>query len=129
MPKSSPKDRHGKRQSPSQEMGNLMGSATSRRAWGGVMTIIDLAKQEGKREGWAETVLGELEMRFGPLSAEVKARVLSADMALLKAWTKRLVTAPTLEDLFAQEGANNPAAPRPAARKPARRTAKAPARR
>ncbi|WP_437971450.1 hypothetical protein WMF04_20035 [Sorangium sp. So ce260] len=60
--------------------------------------------------------------RFGAVPAEVSARILAADEAALVAWTARVLTAPTPEDVLVEDDERPAPAPRrPAARKRARR--------
>ena len=59
------------------------------------------ARAEGLREGKAELVLIMLEARFGPPSDATRARIASATSEQLLAWAKRILTAATLDDVFA----------------------------
>ncbi len=56
---------------------------------------------EGRKEGRAELLLELLATRFGPPSAEVRARIEAATIAQLDAWAKRVLTAATLADVLA----------------------------
>jgi predicted transposase YdaD len=56
---------------------------------------------EGRREGEAEMLLRLLRVRFGPLSAEVTTRATTADPETLLRWSERVLSAPTLEAVFA----------------------------
>ena len=62
----------------------------------------ELGRREGRREGGADVVLRLLERKFGPLSAWVKKRVNSADAAQLLVWADRILTAATLDEIFAE---------------------------
>ena len=42
-----------------------------------------------------------LELRFGSLSDDTQARVDAADPPQLRAWTRQVLTAKTLDDVFA----------------------------
>lgn len=58
-------------------------------------------RTEGRVEGKIETLLRQMTRRFGPLPEIVAARVRAASPADLDDWTDRILTAPTLEALFA----------------------------
>ena len=58
---------------------------------------------EGRREGEVEMLLRLLHVRFGPLPAEVVARITTANTETLLHWSERIVTAPTIEAVFAPE--------------------------
>jgi predicted transposase YdaD len=84
-------------------------------------------REEGRVEGGARILLGQLAARFGPVPAEVKVRVLAAKEPTLARWSLRVLTAPTLEAVLGgttPKAAKKPATParRPAARKRARST-------
>ena len=57
-------------------------------------------KAEGMAEGEASALIRLAEKRFGPLPADLRARVLTADAAAVEAWLDRLMEAPSLEALF-----------------------------
>jgi hypothetical protein len=50
----------------------------------------------GRREGRRDLLLRQLERRFGPLPADVRARVEHAGAADLERWADRVLTEPTL---------------------------------
>ena len=58
-------------------------------------------KQEGKLEGEMDLLLRLLEWRFGPVSEMINARVKQADSLTLQLWSKRILTAQTIEEVFA----------------------------
>jgi hypothetical protein len=58
-------------------------------------------KQEGRKEGAATILLRLLEHRFGVLPEVVRARVQAADTELLAAWGMRILTAESLDGIFA----------------------------
>jgi len=58
-------------------------------------------KAEGKAEGRRITLAKLLQLKFGALSDDVRARVDAADDAALDLWTERVLFATTLEQLFA----------------------------
>jgi len=57
-------------------------------------------RDEGRREGEVEVLLRQLQLRFGPLPADVTARVTAADVETLLRWSERVLSAPTLDTVF-----------------------------
>ena len=57
--------------------------------------------EQGIEQGRRELLLDLLRERFGPLPETAVARVTAAGMAELQAWSKRVLTAPGLDDVFA----------------------------
>jgi hypothetical protein len=57
---------------------------------------------EGRREGEAEMLLRLLRLRFGSMPAEVTTRVTTADPETLLRWSERVLSASTLEAVFAE---------------------------
>ena len=74
------------------------------------MTIAEQLRQEGRAEGRAEgrlegraSVLQELlEDKFGPLSQEVRVRLQSATDEQVSRWTKRILTADSVQAVFGE---------------------------
>ena len=62
-------------------------------------------RQEGRREGqleaFASLLLYQLNLRFGPLSTDVTDRIAQATPEQIKIWAGRLLSARTLDDVFA----------------------------
>jgi predicted transposase YdaD len=58
-------------------------------------------RQEGRREGEAEMLLRLLRIRFGALPADTEAHVQAADPETLLRWSERVLTAATLDEVFA----------------------------
>ena len=56
---------------------------------------------EGRTEGRIEALLRQLTRRFGTLPDPVAARVRTGTLQELDDWTDRILTAPTLDALFA----------------------------
>jgi hypothetical protein len=54
-------------------------------------------RREGRVEGTAQTLLRQLQARFGPIPADARSRVLAATEATLARWSLQVLTAPTLE--------------------------------
>ena len=75
-----------------------------------IMTIAEQLRQEGRAEGRAEgrlegraSVLQELlEDKFGPLSQEVRVRLQSATDEQVSRWTKRILTADSVQAVFGE---------------------------
>jgi hypothetical protein len=57
--------------------------------------------QQGLIQGEGRTLLKLLALRFGPVAPEVEARVRSAAEAQLDQWVERVLTAASLDDVFA----------------------------
>jgi len=57
-------------------------------------------RDEGRQKGEAEMLLRLLQLRFGPLPADVTARVTAADVETLLRWSERVLSAPTLDTVF-----------------------------
>lgn len=58
-------------------------------------------RQEGVRKGEALVLLRQAEKKFGPMSAELQVRIESASSRQLLLWTDRILTAESLDQLFA----------------------------
>ena len=56
---------------------------------------------EGRVEGEATLLLHLLRLRFGPLPTEIEACVTTADTETLLRWSERLLSASTLDAVFA----------------------------
>lgn len=57
---------------------------------------------DGLAQGRVEVLLALLQQRFGPLSAAVGSRVRAASTVQLDTWLGRILTARSLDDLFAR---------------------------
>jgi predicted transposase/invertase (TIGR01784 family) len=66
-----------------------------------IMTAADQLIERGREQGQREMLLEMLRGRFGTLPDAVAARVAAASMAELHAWSRSLLTAPALEQVFA----------------------------
>jgi hypothetical protein len=58
-------------------------------------------KAEGRAEGKAELLLRQLSLRFGPLTGTVMDRVRTAATPEIEVWAERVLTAASLEAVFA----------------------------
>jgi len=58
--------------------------------------------EQGREEGQRELLLDMISDRFGAIPAEIEARVRSARSDDLRLWTKRLLSASSLSDIFGQ---------------------------
>jgi hypothetical protein len=58
-------------------------------------------REAGRRQGEAEMLLRQLRLRFGPLPTDTVTRVQAADPETLLHWSERVLSAATLEEVFA----------------------------
>ncbi|NLC57993.1 MAG: transposase [Armatimonadetes bacterium] len=58
-------------------------------------------RQEGRQEGQAEALLHLLERKFGQVDAASRERVVAAETGDLRRWLERVLTAESLEEVFA----------------------------
>lgn len=56
--------------------------------------------EKGRQEGEALILLRLIELRFGPPSDGVRARIAGADADTLLRWSERVLTAQTLEEVL-----------------------------
>ena len=66
-------------------------------------TLAERWKQEGKAEGKAETVIETLEARFGSLDPTQREKIRRMSSEALSRLNLRAITAPTVEDAFADD--------------------------
>ena len=64
--------------------------------------ILAEGRRQGRREGEAEVLLRLLRVRFGPLPEDVTARLNVADAETLLRWSERILSASTLDAVFAE---------------------------
>ena len=67
----------------------------------GLKQGLEQGLQQGKRLGEAEVLKRLLERKFGPLPIEVRNKIDAADADTLLQWAERVLTAETLEQVFA----------------------------
>lgn len=64
------------------------------------MTTAEQLRTEGRVEGRAEVLIELLGLKFGPLSPDVLDAVNAASADQVTTWTRRLLTADTLDDVL-----------------------------
>ncbi|MFZ5897393.1 MAG: hypothetical protein ACOY0T_40445 [Myxococcota bacterium] len=62
---------------------------------------VNLVRREGELKGRADMLVEQLTERFGELPAGVRERVQGANVDELRAWTSRVLTAASLDAVFA----------------------------
>jgi predicted transposase/invertase (TIGR01784 family) len=67
-------------------------------------TMADHWRAEGRTEHAQDTLLTQLEIKFGPLAPNTRARILAAKGAELDRWLGRVVTAGSLDELLGPLG-------------------------
>ena len=67
----------------------------------GLQQGLQQGMQKGLKQGEARLLLRLLSRRFGPVPKHIETRILSATPTTLEHWSDRLLTARTLEDVFA----------------------------
>jgi len=55
---------------------------------------------EGRLEGRRESLLDQLEIKFGPVEPSVRARVEQAPLEQVTAWMRRIVVVSSLREVF-----------------------------
>jgi hypothetical protein len=63
--------------------------------------LLEMNEERGKQQGMQTMLVGVLESRFGELEPDVLARIKSAEAATLQRWSRRVVAAGCLADVFA----------------------------
>jgi predicted transposase/invertase (TIGR01784 family) len=58
-------------------------------------------QQEGRQQGRVAVLARQLQLKFGPLSESTRERLEQADDAHLDVWTERILSAQTLDEVFA----------------------------
>lgn len=64
------------------------------------MSTLEWLEEKGRREGVRSLLMRQLELRFGRLSARVRAKVRAADPSQLERWALRVVTAASLGEVL-----------------------------
>jgi hypothetical protein len=65
------------------------------------MTTADMLRAEGEAKGRAETLIRLLTQKFGPLPDSAVAKLHAASTEQLDGWTGRVLSATTLDEIFA----------------------------
>ena len=65
------------------------------------MTTADLLRAEGEARARIETLLELLDIKFGHVPADLEHKVRTATTSQLETWTRRIITANTIDDIFA----------------------------
>jgi hypothetical protein len=66
----------------------------------GIEQGIEKGMQQGKHEGETAILERQLTKRFGPLTAETRAKLKAASLEELDRWADRILDAPTLAAVF-----------------------------
>ena len=64
------------------------------------MTTAEMLRAEGEARGRAEALMQLLTLKFGPIPATALGTVQTASADQLQAWTARVLTAETLEQVL-----------------------------
>jgi hypothetical protein len=67
---------------------------------------IAIGEARGQTHGAALLLRDQLERRFGPLPPEIIERLQAADLDLLMTWGEHVITAHSLEDVFADRASS-----------------------
>jgi flagellar biosynthesis/type III secretory pathway protein FliH len=67
----------------------------------GIEEGIEEGRKQGHRAALAETLLLQLEVKFGAIDDATRERLLAASDEELKHWSVRVLTAASLDELFA----------------------------
>lgn len=78
-----------------------------------ITSIARLSRQQGRREGRQEglatMLIGRVSLKFGSLDQAQRQRMQAADADTLLHWPTRILSAETLDDVFAADtGADTP---------------------
>ena len=86
-----------------------------------MVDVLDVFRKEGRAEGRVEggarMLLAQLAARFGAVPADARERILAATEPMLKRWSLRVLTAPTLAAVLDGKTKSAASTRRPAARK------------
>ena len=64
------------------------------------MTTADVLRAEGEARGRADTLLEQLDIKFSDLPTDIEQKVRTAPTSQLEIWTRRILTANTIDDIF-----------------------------
>ncbi|MGH8964171.1 MAG: Rpn family recombination-promoting nuclease/putative transposase, partial [Actinomycetes bacterium] len=91
---------HGVSETPSERLRQVM-ARLGPEAEEVYVTTADTLRAEGRAEGRAEMLVQQLTLKFGPLPDGVRVVLREASMDQLVLWTGRVLTATSLDDVFA----------------------------
>jgi predicted transposase YdaD len=90
--------------SPPEVVRSAFTAALAREIRSSVMSTADMLRAEGRLEGRLEarreSLLELLEIKFGPVDSDVRARIEQAPLAQVTAWLRRFVVASTVGEVF-----------------------------
>jgi hypothetical protein len=87
---------------PEEEMVSMVERLLEEDEWLLELPYLRRIRAEGRREGEAEVLLRLLRSRFGSLPDDVTARLNTADAETLLRWSERVLSASTLDAVFAE---------------------------
>ena len=70
-----------------------------------ITSIERLGRQEGRQEGLATMLIGQLTLKFGSLDEAQRQRIQAVDADTLLHWSTRILSAETFDDIFATDSA------------------------
>jgi hypothetical protein len=85
-----------------EKVSSILAKAVGPQAQEVMVTLRDEIKRRGERRGRARMLLELLAEQFDTVPAEVRARILAADEAMLVTWTARLLSASTLDEVLGE---------------------------
>ena len=65
------------------------------------LELAEASEAKGIAQGKAETLLSQMQLKFGSVPSSVQAQVRAASARQLDAWTAAVLTATTLDELLA----------------------------
>ena len=87
--------------SPPEAIRSAFAAALSHEIRSSVMSTADMLRAEGRLEARRQSLLEQLEVKFGPVDPATRARVEQGTLEQLIAWARRFVVAASIEEVFA----------------------------
>jgi Domain of unknown function (DUF4351) len=87
---------------PDEEMVSMVERLLEEDEWLLDLPYLRRIRAEERRQGEVEVLLRQLRSRFGPLPEDVIARLNAADAETLLRWSERVLSASTLDAVFAE---------------------------
>ena len=87
---------------PEEEMISMVERFLEEDEWLLELPYLRRIRAEGRRQGETEVLLRQLRVRFGALPEDVTARINAADAETLLRWSERVLSASTLDAMFAE---------------------------